>query len=219
MQQCENIVRLYFTPSPDPEEAGLDGKPAKKVIVPEDVRLLDMCTEAAYKHLDEHPYLSHHIQEVIQMPLDELFPDFPSASASIAAAIETGFYLQARPAAPRASVSPCRVDQSGLTSEKYSQRTGLHRSLEACCNESCRALCTACGQRGCRCPTSLFVTLPSAACVGLRLRGLVCGNKILVCPVLSWSTPRFRSGSSSVDPAAAVLCCAMQHGGLAQGTA
>eukprot|EP00892_Ulva_mutabilis_P004938 jgi/Ulvmu1/2816/UM142_0014.1 len=96
LRECENIVRLYFTPSPDPEEAGIDGKPAKKVVVPEDVRLLDLCTEAAYKHLDEAPYLSHQIQEALQMPLAELFPDFPSASASIAAAIESGFHLQSR---------------------------------------------------------------------------------------------------------------------------
>lgn len=89
-------MRLYFTPSPDPEEAGLDGKPAKKVVLPEDVRLLDMCTEAAYKHLDEATYSALQIQEAVQVPLDELFPDFPSASASIAAAVELGFSLQVR---------------------------------------------------------------------------------------------------------------------------
>lgn len=32
----------------------------------------------------------------MQVPLDELFPDFPSASASIQAAMELGFQLQVR---------------------------------------------------------------------------------------------------------------------------
>lgn len=59
-------MRLYFTPSPEPEESGLDGKPAKKVVLPEDVRLLDLCTEAAYKHLDEASYSAHQIQEAVQ---------------------------------------------------------------------------------------------------------------------------------------------------------
>lgn len=96
MQQCENIVRLYFTPSPEPEEAGLDGKPAKKVILLEDVRLLDMCTEAAYKHLDEAPYTPQQIEETLSMPPADLFPDFPAACESIRAAAEMGLFLQVR---------------------------------------------------------------------------------------------------------------------------
>lgn len=58
VQQVESIVRLYYNPDPDADAADK----AKKVVLPEDVRLLDECADAALRSLKAEPYTAQQVR-------------------------------------------------------------------------------------------------------------------------------------------------------------
>jgi hypothetical protein len=103
----EDVVRLYFFPTKPAEPEVREGsRPPKKVIIPEDIKLLDRCVDASQAHLPPDPMTVDTVQEIVGCSLVELFPDFPEAPLSFVHASGTngpGLRLQV------CAVARCRV--------------------------------------------------------------------------------------------------------------
>jgi hypothetical protein len=83
MQEVEDVVRLCFVATKPPEPEARDGaRPPRKVIVPEEIKLLDRCVDAAAAHLPPDPMTVDAVQEIVGCSLVDLFPDFSEAPLS-----------------------------------------------------------------------------------------------------------------------------------------